>query len=100
MSEFDKLKDDAEKYAQDHPEQVQQGEQAAEKKLGLPGQENSGSGQQDESSQDQSSQGGQYDRGRRAPRGRPAELRRRRRPVARALTSRLATRDPAILDVL
>ena len=47
MSEFDKLKDDAEKYAQDHPEQVQKGEQAAEKKLGLPGQENSGSGQQD-----------------------------------------------------
>ena len=38
MSEFDKLKDDAEKYAQDHPEQVQKGEQAAEKKLGLPGQ--------------------------------------------------------------
>ena len=68
MSEFDKLKDDAEKYAQDHPEQVQKGEQAAEKKLGLPGQENSGSGQQDESSQDQSSQGGQYDQGA-GPRG-------------------------------
>ena len=63
MSEFDKLKDDAEKYAQDHPEQVQKGEEAAEKKLGLPGQENSGSGQQDQSSQDQSSQGGQYDQG-------------------------------------
>jgi len=63
MSEFDKLKDDAEKYAQDHPEQVQKGEEAAEKKLGLPGQQNSGSGQQDESSQDQSSQGGQYDQG-------------------------------------
>lgn len=68
MSEFDKLKDDAEKYAQDHPEQVQKGEQAAEKKLGLPGQENSGSGQQDQSSQDQSSQGGQYDQGA-GPRG-------------------------------
>ena len=63
MSEFDKLKDDAEKYAQDHPEQVQKGEEAAEKKLGLPGQENSGSGQQDQSSQDQSSQEGQYDQG-------------------------------------
>jgi hypothetical protein len=37
MSEFDKLKDDAEKYAQDHPDQVQKGEQAVEKKLGLPG---------------------------------------------------------------
>jgi hypothetical protein len=52
MSEFDKLKDDAEKYAQDHPEQVQKGEEAAEKKLGLPGQENSGSGQQDQSGQE------------------------------------------------
>ena len=56
MSEFDKLKDDAEKYAQDHPDQVQKGEEAAEQKLGLPGQENSGSGQQDQSGQDQSSQ--------------------------------------------
>ncbi len=56
MSEFDKLKDDAEKYGQDHPEQVQKGEQAAEKELGLPGQENSGSGQQDQSGQDQSGQ--------------------------------------------
>jgi hypothetical protein len=63
MSEFDKLKDDAEKYAQDHPDQVQKGEEAAEKKLGLPGQENSGAGQQDQSSQDQSGQGGQYDQG-------------------------------------
>ena len=68
MSEFDKLKDDAEKYAQDHPEQVQKGEEAAEKKLGLPGQGNSDSGQQDQASQDQASQdqasqGGQYDQG-------------------------------------
>ena len=65
MSEFGKLKDDAEKYAQDHPEQVQKGEEAAEKKLGLPGQENSGSSQQDQSSQDQSGQdqAGQYDQG-------------------------------------
>jgi hypothetical protein len=52
MSEFDKLKDDAEKYAQDHPEQVQKGEEAAEKKLGLPGQEDSGSGPQDQSGQE------------------------------------------------
>jgi hypothetical protein len=59
MSEFDNLKDDAEKYAQDHPDQVQKGEEAAEKKLGLPGQENSGSGQQDQSGQDQSGQEGQ-----------------------------------------
>jgi hypothetical protein len=68
MSEFDKLKDDAENYAQDHPDQVQKGEDAAEKKLGLPGQEDSGSGQQDQrgqdqSGQDQSAQGGQYDQG-------------------------------------
>jgi len=68
MSEFDKLKDDAEKYTQDHPDQVQKGEDAVEKKLGLPGQEDSGSGQQDQpgqdqSSQDQSSPGGQYDQG-------------------------------------
>ena len=78
MSEFDQLKDDAEKYAQDHPDQVQKGEDAVEKKLGLPGQEDSGSGQQDQSGQnqpgqnqpaqdqsgqDQSGQGGQYDQG-------------------------------------
>ena len=68
MSEFDKLKDDAEKYAQDHPEQVQKAEQAAERKLGLPGQENSGSGQQGQSGQDQSGQRGQYDEGA-GPRG-------------------------------
>lgn len=36
MSEFDKVKDDAEHYAKDHPEQVQNAEQDAEKKLGLP----------------------------------------------------------------
>jgi hypothetical protein len=63
MSEFDKLKDDAEKYAQDHPDQVQKGEDAAEKKLGLPGQEDSGSSRQDQPGQDQSGQGGQYDQG-------------------------------------
>jgi hypothetical protein len=68
MSEFDKLKDDAEKYAQDHPEQVQKGEDAVEKKLGLPGGENSGSGQQDQSDQNQPGQGGQYDQGA-GPRG-------------------------------
>lgn len=63
MSEFDKLKDDAEKYTQDHPDQVQKGEDAVEKKLGLPGQEDSGSGQQDQPGQDQPGQGGQYDQG-------------------------------------
>jgi len=48
MSEFDKLKDDAEQYAQQHPEQVQKGEQAVEEKLGI--------GQQGEPQQDQSGQ--------------------------------------------
>jgi hypothetical protein len=77
MSEFDQLKDDAEKYAKDHPDQVQKGEDAVEDKLGLQGQD-SGSGQQDQSgqnqpaqdqpAQDQSGQGGQYDQGA-GPRG-------------------------------
>jgi hypothetical protein len=35
MSEFDKVKDEAEKEAKEHPEQVSQGEQAVEKKLGM-----------------------------------------------------------------
>jgi hypothetical protein len=48
MSEFDKLKDDAEQYGQQHPEQVQKGEQAAEKELGI--------GQQEQPQQDQSAQ--------------------------------------------
>ena len=30
MSEFDKLKNDAEQYAQQHPQQVEKAEQAAE----------------------------------------------------------------------
>ena len=69
MSEFDKLKDEGEQYAKDHPEQVQKGEQAAEKKLGLPGeggnqagqggqdQAQQGQGQQDQAQQDQAQQG-------------------------------------------
>jgi hypothetical protein len=56
MSEFDNLKNDAEKYAQEHPDQVEKGEQAAEQKLGLPDQGQSGPGQsgpgQDTSGQD------------------------------------------------
>jgi hypothetical protein len=48
MSEFDNLKNDAEKFGQDHPDQVQKGEQAAEQKLGLPGQGQSGPGQYDQ----------------------------------------------------
>jgi hypothetical protein len=45
MSEFDKLKDDAEQYAQQHPEQVKEGEQAVEKKLGVEGQDGGQPGQ-------------------------------------------------------
>jgi hypothetical protein len=45
VSEFDKLKGDAEEYTKDHPEQVQKAEQAAENKLGLPGQEGNQPGQ-------------------------------------------------------
>lgn len=33
MSELDDLKNDAEKYAKDHPQQVKEGEQELEKKL-------------------------------------------------------------------
>ena len=51
MSEFDKLKDDAEQYAKDHPEQVQKGEQAAEEKLGLPGQGGNQGNQADQGNQ-------------------------------------------------
>ena len=53
MSEFDKLKDDAGQYAKDHPEQVQEAEQDAEKKLGLPGQgDNRPAAQGDQPGQD------------------------------------------------
>ena len=49
MSEFDKLKDDAEQYAKDHPQQVHEAEQdaehAAESKLGLGNQEQDNRGQ-------------------------------------------------------
>ncbi|MDX6336812.1 MAG: hypothetical protein QOG05_4152 [Streptosporangiaceae bacterium] len=62
MSEFDKLKNDAEQYAKDHPEQVQKAEQAAENKLGLPGQGGDQPGQdaqgQDAQGQAQQNQGG------------------------------------------
>jgi hypothetical protein len=61
MSEFDKLRDDAEQYAQKHPEQVEKGEEAVEKKLGLPGQDQQGQDQQgqDQQGQDQQDQQGQ-----------------------------------------
>lgn len=61
MSEFDKLKDEAEQYAKDHPEQVQKAEQGAEHavedKLGIGGQDQDA--QQDQGSQQD--QGAQQD---------------------------------------
>lgn len=54
MSEFDKLKDNAEQYAREHPEQVQKAEQAVEDKLGIGGEQ----GQEDQPGGDQE-QGGQ-----------------------------------------
>jgi hypothetical protein len=63
MSEFDQLKDDAEKYAKDHPDQVHKGEQdaehAAESKLGIGGDQQQGSQQGQANQQDQGSQQGQ-----------------------------------------
>jgi hypothetical protein len=38
VADFDQLKNDAEKYARDHPQQVKEGEQDVEKELGLTGQ--------------------------------------------------------------
>jgi hypothetical protein len=49
MSEFDKLKDEGEKYAKDHPQQVKEGEDAVEKKVGI--------GQQSEAKPDDGQQG-------------------------------------------
>jgi hypothetical protein len=46
MSEFDNLKDKAEQYAQQHPEQVKEGEEAVERKLGIGEQDQTGQGQQ------------------------------------------------------
>ncbi len=64
MSEFDKLKDDAEQYAKDHPEQVQKAEQGAEHavedKLGIGGDQD----QENRQGQgDQQGQGGNPDVG-------------------------------------
>jgi hypothetical protein len=56
MSDFDKLKDDVEKEAQEHPEQVKEGEQAAAKEFGLQQQDQSQSGP---SQSGQSGQSGQ-----------------------------------------
>ena len=49
MSEFDNLKDKAEQYTQQHPDQVEKGEDAVERKLGI--------GEQDQDNQGQDTQG-------------------------------------------
>ena len=51
MSEFDKLKDEGEEYAQKHPQQVKEGEEAVEKRIGI--------GHQDGSHQDGQGNDGQ-----------------------------------------
>jgi hypothetical protein len=47
MSEFDKLKQEAEREAQQHPQQVKEAEQAVEKKLGFQ-QQGQGQARQDQ----------------------------------------------------
>ena len=49
MPDFDELKDDAENYAKEHPEQVQKGEDAVEDKLGI---QQQGGNQQDQDGKD------------------------------------------------
>jgi hypothetical protein len=57
VSEFDNLKDKAEQYAQQHPEQVKKGEEAVEDKLGIGQQDQAGPGQQGQGDQGQGDQG-------------------------------------------
>lgn len=58
MSEFDKLKDQAEQQIKEHPEQVKKGEQAVEKKLGVTGQDDD-KAKQDQGGQSPDDSGGQ-----------------------------------------
>ncbi len=55
MSEFDNLKNKAEQYTQQHPDQVEKGEDAVERKLGI------GEQDQDNQGQDNQGQGGPQD---------------------------------------
>jgi hypothetical protein len=64
VSEFDNLKDKGEQYVQQHPDQVEKGEDAVERKLGIGEQDQAGQGQgsqaqggQAQGSQAQGSQG-------------------------------------------
>jgi hypothetical protein len=56
VGEFDKLKEEADQYAQQHPQQVKEGEQAVEKQLGIHTQDD---GQQGQAHQDPASGGEQ-----------------------------------------
>ena len=60
MSEFDNLKDKGEQYVQQHPDQVEKGEDAVERKLGIGEQDQAGQGQ-DNQGQDNQGQGGSQD---------------------------------------
>jgi hypothetical protein len=61
VSEFDNLKNEAEQYGQQHPDQIKEGEDAVEEKFGMgQGQQGQGQqGQQDQGQQDQYGQGQQ-----------------------------------------
>jgi hypothetical protein len=63
VSEFDNLKNEAEQLAQQHPQQIKEGEDAVEKKFGLGRQDQSGQGgpqdQYGQGQQDQQDQGQQ-----------------------------------------
>lgn len=51
MSEFDNLKDKGEQYVQQHPDQVEKGEDAVERKLGIGEQDQAGQGQDNQDQQ-------------------------------------------------
>jgi hypothetical protein len=68
VSEFDNLKNEAEQYAQQHPQQIKEGEDAVEKKFGMGQggpQDQYGQGQQDQGTygQGQQDQQDQYGQG-------------------------------------
>jgi hypothetical protein len=61
VSEFDNLKNEAEQYAQQHPDQIKEGEDALKSKFGMGQQDQGGQGQQDQYGQDQQGQQDQQD---------------------------------------
>jgi hypothetical protein len=64
MSQFDNIRDKAEKYGQQHPDQVKKAEEAGESKLGLGQQDQGGQGgPQDQYGQGQQDQQDQYGQG-------------------------------------